>query len=136
MKKSTKLFIILLIVGTVGLAAMLGATIGTGMMYSRETSQTYVFDAAPDAVSLETVQAQVTLVPSEECRVEAYVKAWRPDEIDMSDVLDVSMEDGDLTIKEKPFAADFLGFFPQPYEMKLTIYTPQPVLDALEGELK
>lgn len=135
MRKSTKTLIILMIVGAVGLAVMLGAIVGTGALYSRETARTYEFDNSPAAVMMDLVQAQVDLIPSDEIRVEAYVKAWRPGEIDMDDVLAVQMEGGVLEIEEKGFPSDFLGFFPQPYEMKLTIYAPQAVLDAAEGDL-
>jgi hypothetical protein len=136
MKKTTKLFIIFLIIGVVGLAAMLGAVIGTGMMYSRETTKSYAFDEMPSAIKLETVHAQVSLVASDECRVEAYAKAWRPEEIDMDTLVNARMEGGELAVTEKPFANDFIGFFPQPYEMKLTVYAPQSLLDTLEGDMK
>jgi len=136
MKKSKKILLILLITGALGLAAMGGVVIGTGALYSRETTKSYTFDEIPAEIQLETVRAQVSLVPSDECRVEAYVKAWRPSEINMDDVLSVQMEDGILTVTEISFPNDFFGFFPQPYEMKLTIYAPQPVLDTLGGNLK
>jgi hypothetical protein len=135
MKKSTKLFIILLIVGAVGLAVMLGAIIGAGVLYSRETSQIYKFDGNPAAVSMDLSQAQVEMVASDKCRVEAYVKAWRIGEIDMDDVLVVRLEDDVLEIEEKGFPSDFLGLFPQPYEVKITLYAPQSALDAMEGDL-
>ena len=135
MKKSTRVLIILLIVGTVGLAAMLGAIVGTGVLYSRETTKSYEFGELPAAVVMDLKQAQINLVSSGECRVEAYVKAWRPDEIDMNDVLAVNMTDGTLEIEEKGFPADLMGIFPQPYEMKVTVYAPQSALDAMGGEL-
>jgi hypothetical protein len=84
---------------------------------------------------MELSQAQVEMVASDECRVEAYVKAWRIGEIDMDDVLAVRLEDDVLEIEEKGFPSDFLGLFPQPYEMKLMIYAPQSVLDVAEGDL-
>ena len=136
MKKSTKVLIILMIVGAVGLTAMLGTIVGTGVLYSRETVHTYEFDEIPLALTVDTKQAQVDLVPSNECRVEAYVKAWRTGEIDMGDVLAVGISDGTLQIKELGFPTDFLGIFPQPYEMKVTVYAPQDVLDAMGGELQ
>lgn len=135
MKKPTKLFIVLLIAGAVGLAVVLIAAVASGTIYSREASKSYTFDEAQAAITLHTKQAQVELVPSGECRVEAYVKAWRPDGIDMGSVLTVQMEGGVLKIEEKGFPDDFLGLFPQPYEMKLTIYAPQAVLDTAEGGL-
>lgn len=135
MKRSTKVLIILLILGTVGLAAMLAVIVGTGMLYSRETLHTYEFDQTPAAIVMDMKQAQIDLVPSDECRVEAYVKAWRTAEIDMDDVLAVSMADGTMQIREKGFPTDFLGIFPQPYELKITVYAPQAALDAVGGEL-
>ena len=136
MKKSTKVLIILMIVGAVGLTAMLGTIVGTGVLYSRETAQSYEFDEAPLALTVDTEQAQVDLAPSDECRVEAYVKAWRTGEIEMNDVLTVNMADGTLQIEELGFPSDFLGIFPQPYEMKVTVYAPQDVLDTMGGELQ
>jgi len=135
MKKSTKLFIVLLIVGAAGLALTLVTAVASGAIYSREASESYAFDEAQMAITLHIKQAQVELVPSGECRVEAYVKAWRPDEIDLDSVLAVRAEGGVLTIEEKGFPSDFLGLFPQPYEMKLTIYAPQTVLDTAERGL-
>lgn len=136
MKKSTKILIVLLIVGTVGLAAMLCAIVGTGMLYSREATQTYEFGESPIGVVLDIRSASIVCVPTDECRVEAYVKAWRPEEISMDDVLSVSMVNGILQIEEKGFPADFLGYFPQPYEIKLTVYASQAALDAMRGELQ
>ncbi len=134
MKKSTKVLIILMIAGAVGLAAMLGALVGAGVLFSRETAQTYAFDDTPAAIVMDIKMAQIERVPSDTCRVEAYVKAWRTGEINMDDALAVSMADGTLQIEETGFPADFLGIFPQPYEMKLTIYAPQSALDAMRGE--
>ncbi len=136
MKKSTKVLIVSLIVGTVGLAAMLGTFVGTGFLYSRETTQTYEFGETPVGVVLDIRSASIVCVPSDECRVEAYVKAWRTKEISMDDVLSVSMVNGTIQIEEKGFPADFLGYFPQPYEMKVTVYAPQAALDAMGGELQ
>jgi hypothetical protein len=133
MKKSTKLFIILLITGAAGLALMMIAAVASGAIYSREASESYTFDETQEAITLHIDQARVELAPSDECCVEAYVKAWRPDEIDLDSVLAVRMEGGVLKVEETGFPADFLGLFPQPYEMKLTIYAPQAVLDTVEG---
>jgi hypothetical protein len=134
MKKSTKALIILLIVGTAGLAAMLAAIVGGGVLYSREATKTYEFDETPTAIVMDIKQAQIELVPFDECRVEAYVKAWRMGEIDMDDVLIVRLADGALHIEEAGFPSDFLGYFPQPYEMKVTLYAPQSVLRAMGGD--
>jgi hypothetical protein len=136
MKKSTKALIIMLIVGTVGLAAMLGAIVGAGVLYSRETARTYEFDETPTAIVMDMKQARIELVPSDGCSVEAYVKAWRTGEIDIDDVLTVSMSGGALKIVETGFPSDFLGYFPQPYEMKVTVYAPHSALDAMGGETR
>jgi hypothetical protein len=134
MKRSTKLFIALLVAGAVGLAVVTGAAVGTRMIYSREAAESYTFDEAPASVTLDMRQAQVETIPSDECRVEAYVKAWRTDEIEMDTVLEVRMDGDALVIVEKAFPSDFLGCFPQPYEMKVTVYAPQAALDAMGGE--
>ena len=54
----------------------------------------------------------------------------------MDDVLTVGISDGTLQIKELGFPSDFLGIFPQPYEMKVTVYAPEDVLDAMGDELQ
>ena len=136
MKKSTKALIIMLIVGTVGLAVLMGVIVGAGVLYSRETARSYEFDQTPTAIFMDIKQAQVELVPSDRCRVEAYVKAWRTGEIVMDDVLTVSMSGGALKVVETGFPSDFFGYFPQPYEMKVTVYAPQAVLDAMGGETR
>jgi hypothetical protein len=134
MKKSIKLFVILLIAGAVGLTVTLSVAVGAGVLISREASRTYEFDGMPTAIKLDLQQARIEPAPADECRVEAFVKAWRADDIDMDDVLAVRMAGGVLEIAEQPFPSDFLGYFPQPYEMSITIYAPQAAWDAMGGD--
>ena len=53
-----------------------------------------------------------------------------PGSVNMDDVVDVRVQDGVLVVTETPFTAEFIGVFPQPYEMKITVYMPQELCDT------
>ncbi len=135
MKKMTKLLLILFIVGLCGAAVTMGYIMGSGELMSHEATKDYAVDEPFGKLQLETVAAQVTVVPSETAHVEAYAKAWLPGPVNMDDVVDVRVRDGVLTVTETPFPAEFFGMFPQPYEMRLTIYMPQELCDTYGEEL-
>lgn len=117
-----------LAIGFIGAAATLGVIIGTGTVMSREAEKTYVITEPFESV--EFPKTSHTTAVSEQSQdggysVRAYVKAWRPEDIDLDKIVSFSVEDGTLHIAETPFPDDFLGFFPQPYELKLTVYAPE-----------
>lgn len=136
MKKKTKALWILLAVGIAGIAATMGYLFGSGALMSREAVKTYEISELYNTLQLKTSLAQVSVLPEQtgETRVEAYVKAWLPDEIDMDDVVSVSVKDGALTVTETPFPSEFLGVFPQPYEMNLRVYLPQDIYERYTGD--
>ena len=136
MKTKTKVLLILLAVGVVGVAATMGYIMGSSTLISREAEKTYAVSEPFDTVKFHTVLGQVTVLPAEdgETRVEAYAKAWLPEEIDMDEHISVAVEDGVLVVTETPFPDEFLGVFPQPYEMILRVYVPQDVYEQWTGE--
>lgn len=136
MKKMTKLLLILFIAGLCGTAVTLGYIMGSGQLMSREAAKDYAVDEPFHELKLDTVAAQVLMVPSEDVHVEAYAKAWLPGPVDMDDVVDVDVRGGVLTVTETPFPAEFFGIFPQPYEMRLTIYMPQELCDTYGKEME
>lgn len=132
MRRTGKVFLILFFVGLLGVAVTLGVIVGTGMLRSYEGSKTYPIAAPVTSAKIEASHAQVLVVPTEgDYRVEAYAKAWLERPIDMDTVLSVSSENGVLTVTETPFPAEFLGLFPQPYELLVTLYLPREICDTL-----
>ncbi len=135
MKKTAKILLILFLIGICGTAVMLGYIMGSGQLMSHEAEKDYAVKETFSALQLNTVAAQVTAVPSESMHVEAYAKAWLPGPVNMDDVVNVRVQDGVLVVTETPFPAEFFGVFPQPYEMKLTIYMPQELYDTYTEDL-
>ena len=134
MKKSIKILLILTVIGAIGLAAALCVVMGTGTLMSREASKEYTVEESFNTVKLETVKAEVELVANNtETKVSAYSKAWLSHEIDMDDLVDVSVKGGVLVVSETPFEPHFFGIFPQPYELKLTVTVPQDVYEKIGG---
>lgn len=138
MKTKTKILLMLLAVGIVGLAVTMGYILGSNALMSREATKTYEVSEPYETVSFNTVLACADVQPSEngETRVETYAKAWLSHEIDMDSIVGVTVLDGVLTVTETAFPDDFLGAFPQPYELKLCVYLPQDVYEQWQGEPK
>jgi hypothetical protein len=138
MNKKVKRLISGLVIGVIGAAATIGVMVGTGALMSREAEKTYHFDepftayAFPDP---ERVSAEVDFMQGDEYRAEAYIKAWRPEPIDIDELVSLEVKDGVLYITQTPFPDDFLGFFPQPYELRLTVYAPAELFEQqhIEG---
>ena len=137
MKTKTKVLFILFAVSIAGIAATVGFTIGSGALMSREAEKSYAVSEPFDMVTMDTVLAQVEVLSAEsgEPHVEAYAKAWLPAEIDMDELVSVTVENGALVITETPFPDEFLGVFPQPYELILRVYVPQDVYDQWTGDV-
>lgn len=132
MKRTGKVFLILFFVGLLGVVVSLGVIVGTGVIRSYEASKTYSIPEPFTSAQMKSYHAQVLVIPTEgDYRVEGYAKAWLDRPIDMDTVLSVSTEHGVLTVTETPFPAEFLGLFPQPYELLVTLYLPQEICDTL-----
>jgi hypothetical protein len=136
MKTKTKVLWILLAAGFAGIAVTMGYIMGSDALMSREAEKTWAVAQPFDTVELDTSQAQVIVLPAEggETRVEAYAKAWLPEEIDMDSIVSVAVRDGALTVTETPFPDEFFGLFPQPCELILRVYVPQDVYDHMTGD--
>ncbi len=135
MKTKTKVLLILFAVSIAGIATTMGIIMGSSTLMSRGAEKTYAITAPFDTMEFDTVLGQVTVLPAEdgEARVEASAKAWLPEEIDMDEHIRVDVADGVLTVTETPFPDEFLGVFPQPYEMILRVYVPQYVYEQWTG---
>lgn len=126
MRKSVKLLWAGFAIGFIGCAATIGVVIGTGTLMSRETQKTYAITEPFESVVFPPTSHTTTAVEQSKdgYSVEAYVKAWRPEDIDLDKIVSFDVKDGVLYITETPFPDDFFGFFPQPYELRLTVHAP------------
>lgn len=130
-----KTLVLVMIAGFAGVAVMMAVIMGSGLLMSRETQTEYAVKEDFSDVALNTVAAQINVVPSDQPRVTAYAKAWLKAPIDMHDIVTVTVEDGVLNVTETPFPAEFFGLFPQPYELKITLYLPETLCGAAaDGE--
>lgn len=130
MKKLTKRVLILFIVGIAGMAIMFGIIYASGILISRDNTAVKNIDEQVELIDINVEKADVVFVPTEnERRIEAYTKYWTGKEIDVWDIAIVETQDNVLMISEKQPEATFLGIFPQPYELKITIYAPQDMID-------
>lgn len=134
MKKSTKILLILMLIGIGGTAIVFGYIMGSGQLMSHEDTQDYAVNESFEELQLDTVAAQIDMIPSEQVHVTAYAKAWLPEPVNMDNVVDVRVENGILTITETPFPSTFFGVFPQPYELKLTLHMPREICEAYQEE--
>lgn len=135
MKKSTKILWVLLAVGIVGMAVTMGIAIGTGTLMSREDAKVYAISESFDTLELKT-DVSVELVVAEETAIEVYAKAWLPQPIDVNDYVQFEVTNGVLSITETPPAQEFFGFFPQPYELIITLHMTQDMYDIVTGGKK
>ena len=132
MKRSTKVLLALLLIGLLGTATTVGLLLGTGTLYSREAAKTYPIGEVKSATAY-THFAALEVVPVQgDYRAEVTAKAWLEEPIDLNGIFSASVEDEVLTVTETPFPSKFFGLFPQPYEMKITLYLPENVCASLE----
>ena len=132
MKRTNKILITLLIIGFIGVAATVGAALGTGHVRPYAETRRYSVENVERA-EINLHSAQVTAVPTtEDYRVEVYVHAWLPRPLDFDQIISVEMTDGVLNITETPFPAELLGMFPQPYQMQITLYLPAAACAQIE----
>lgn len=126
MSKKVRLLWIGLAIGFIGTAATFGVIVGTGTLISRETEKTYAITEPFESVEFPETEHTTAVVEQSAggYSLKAYVKAWRPEAIDIDKIVSFTVENGVLRIKDTPFADDLLGFFPQPYELRLTLYAP------------
>lgn len=132
MKRAGKILAILLLIGLLGTAAAVGIVLGTG--YIRPFAETNVYSVEDiERAQLNLHFAQVSAVPvTENYRVEVYVHAWLEYPLDFDEIMSVEVQDGTLSVTETSFPAEFMGMFPQPYEMKMTLYLPAEACRQIE----
>lgn len=135
MKKTTKILLVLLAVGIAGVAITMGVAISTDMLMSREDTQVYAVSEPFDKLEL-SANAPVELLVAEQASIEVFAKAWLPQPINVQAFVDVRVHNGVLKIDEVPPAPKFFGFFPQPYELKITLRLPQHTYDTVTGGQK
>lgn len=126
MSKRTKMLWAGLAVGLIGIAVTIGLAIATDAIMSRDDSGTYYFDEPFHTVQFPDKDNRLSEIEvlAGDYRVEAYIKAWRPELIDIDRMLSFNVSDGELYITMTPFPDDFLGMFRQPYELKIAVYSP------------
>ncbi len=132
MKRTGKRLTTLFVIGLAGAATVLGVILGTGHIRPYAQTQRYSVENVQRA-QLNLHSAQVTAVPAAaDYRVEIYVNAWLPNPIDFDQIAAIEVADGTLTVTETPFPAEFLGVFPQPYEMNITLYLSAAACEQIE----
>lgn len=133
MSKKTKLLLAGLIIGLAGIAVTIGIAISTDAIMSREDEKTFPISEPFSSIATKDIeQTSVQVVPAgqEGIKISAYIKAWRPEHIDISKLISADVKNGVLTITRTPFPDDFLGLFPQPYELKITVYAPEAYFEG------
>ena len=132
MKRTGKILTTLLLIGLIGAAATIGLLLGMGHIRPYAETKRYSVEKVQSA-KLSLHSAQVTAVPAtEDYGVEVYVHAWLPQPIHFDEIVTVEVSDGTLLVTETPFASEFFGVFPQPYEMKMTLYLPAEACERIE----
>lgn len=133
MNKKVKLLLAGLIIGLIGIAVTIGIAISTDAIMSREDEEFYPIDKPFSSITAPEIdQTSIQVLPAGEegSGVRAYIKAWRPEHIDINNMISAGVSGGVLTITKEPFPDDFLGLFPQPYELKITIYAPESYFEG------
>lgn len=135
MRKSTKLYLTVFLISFALLIAMTGALVLTGTIYHRESHESIELnDAAYTDVELHLNSALITMEPNDIGNTKANISlyAWRGDDFNASEYVRLTVENGVLVLTELPFPMDFLGFFPQPYAMNITLSVPRAIYEAEE----
>lgn len=128
MRKKTNLLLTGLVIGLTGIAVTIGIAIGTDAIMSREDEEIFSIGEPFSSIAAPDIeQRYIHVVPAgqEGVKVSAYIKAWRSEHIDVSEIISARVNNGVLTITMAAFPDDFLGLFPQPYELKITVYAPE-----------
>lgn len=135
MRKSTKLYLTVFFISLALTLATAGAFVLTGTVCHRESHESVALaDAEYTDIVLGTSLATVELVPNDGGITEAAVNlyAWRGADFHAAAHIALKVENGALVLTELPFPMDFLGFFPQPYAMDITLSVPQEIYEARE----
>lgn len=132
MKKLTKISLIVFLIGIVGLIAMLGIILGSGILGSKDKEDVIVVSNDIQDIELELDKASVEVEESDEIKIESYLNLWTDEDIEVGDVAVITTQQDVLTITETAPTNKFLGMFPQPYELKITIHAPADMIDDID----
>ncbi len=132
MKKLTKRTLIIFGISAIGLAATIAVILGAGILKSADNDEVVMISEQVERISLDVDKASVTLIESEELKIESQLNLWADEQILASDVAIITSSGGVLTITETPPGGKFLGIFPQPYELKITIHAPRGMVDDID----
>lgn len=135
MRKSTKLYLTVFLISLTLTAATAGAFVLTRTVYHHESHESVALaGAAYTDIVLNTSLATVELMPNDGGNTEAAVNlyAWRGADFHAAEHVTLTVENGALVLTELPFPMDFLGFFPQPYAMDITLSVPREIYEARE----
>lgn len=132
MKKLTKISLIVFLIGIVGLVAMMGIILGSGILGSKYKEDVIVVSNDIQDIELELDKASVEVEESDEIKIESYLNLWTDEDIEVGDVAVITTQQDVLTITETAPTNKFLGMFPQPYELKITIHAPADMIDDID----
>ncbi|MEN6471542.1 MAG: hypothetical protein ABFC62_08760 [Clostridiaceae bacterium] len=135
MRKSTKLYLTVFFISLGLTMATAGAFVLTGTVYHHESHESVTLVGAEYTdIVLETSLASVEIVPKDGGATEAAVSlyAWRGADFHAAEHVTLTVKNGALVLTELPFPMDFLGFFPQPYAMDITLSVPREIYKAQE----
>jgi hypothetical protein len=132
MGKTTKTLFIVFGIGIAGMAVMIAVILGTKLLASRDNAATIAVGEQTQRIVLDTDKATVIFVASDERKIETALNLWAESAIDVRDVALVTTDGSALIITETPPTDKFLGLFAQPYELKITIYAPQGMIDDID----
>ena len=133
MRKSTKLYLFVFFTSLALTMATAGALVLTGTVCHRESHESVALaDAEFSGIRLDTSLATVGLAPNDHGGIEAAIGlyAWRGADFHAAEHVSLAVENGVLVLTELPFPSDFLGFFPQPYAMDITLSVPREIYEA------
>ena len=137
MRKRTKFFLLLFLISFALTVAMAGALVLTGTVYHHESHEAVALvDTQYEKIAFNTSLASVAVEPNDEGETEAKVDvyAWRGEDFHAAEQVHLEIKDGVLTLTELPFPMDFLGFFPQPYAMNITLSVPRHIYETWQKE--
>lgn len=132
MKKLTKISLIVFGIGIVGLIAMIGIILGSGILSSKDKEDVIVVSNDVRDIDLELDKAIIEFEESDEIKIESYLNLWTDEDIEVGDVAVITTQQGVLKITETAPTNKFFGMFPQPYELKITIHAPADMIDDID----
>lgn len=132
MKKLTKVSLIVFVIGIVGLIVTMGIMLASGTFGPKVTEDVVIISEDINNINLSIDRAIIDFEESDKIKIELYLNLWTDEDIVAEDAVNIAAEEGVLTITEQPPINKFLGMFPQPYELKITIHAPADMIDSID----